>query len=241
MSFKISAALLTILFTGIAFCGYAQEGRYKPFKLVIVTPDTAVIDSRLNQYIDTIQASHLKEYYRSIAQMERMLNFKDYPKDDAKRFEETKKRVQATLIEAKKAETEVKNFKYYQTISEYSDEVLNMYFNEYPPLSTIGVVKTQSINFANLSHLADSLKADYIVCYRNIHSESENNEPIFKITTILYSNSDHKILFEKETKGDTNSRGDMWSCTDLLSCLLVSSVKSSTDQIFAEVSKRQHK
>lgn len=241
MPSKITFSFLVILFTLITYNSYAQEGLYKPFKLVIISPDTAIVDPQFKPYIDTLQNAHLKRYYQAITQMESMVDFKDYPKDEAKRFEETKKRVQVNLIEAKKAEAEIKRFKYYQTISEYSSQVLNMYFNEYPPLSAIGVVKKQSTDIKSLSYLADSLKADYVICYHNIHSESENNELILKLTTILYSNSDHKILFEKETKGDTDSRGDMWSCSDPLGCLLVSGIKSSTDLVFPVIAKRQHK
>ncbi len=173
--------------------------------------------------------------------MKRMINFNDYPAERAKEFEETRGKIKKALADTDKMESEVRKFKYYQTISEYSSEVLNMYFNEYPPLSTIELIKVKNININSLSHLADSLKADYIVCYHNIHSGMENNRDILKLTTVLYSNSDHKILFEKETTGDTDSRGDMWSCTYPLSCLLVSGIKTSTDLIFSVIEKRQHK
>lgn len=242
MQLKTTYKLVPILlFSLMGFYSNAQTGKFKSFKLVIIAPDTAIIEPGLKQYIDTLQNDHIKGYYASMKRMEEMINFKDYPKDEAKRFEATIKKEKIQLKKAKEMENEVKKFKYYQTISEYTCEVLNFYFNEYPPLSTFQVVKTQSTAIKDLSRLADSLKADYIVCYHNIHTQSVNNEIILKLTTVLYSNSTHAILLEKETDGNTSSLGDMWTCTNPLSCLLITGIKSSTDLVAPELAKRQHK
>jgi hypothetical protein len=240
LSSKIKILLLSFLLVNSVS---GQTGKYKPFKLIIIAPDTAIIDSSLNSYIDTIQQDHLNSYYRSIKQMEEMLAFNDYPKDvmTEKEFKESQQRTKSTLDTAKKYESEVKQFKYYQTISEYSAQVYNLYFNEYPPLSTFQLIDKSELTTSNLSHIADSLKADYVVGYKNIQTENSKGEIAIKLTTVLYSKKENKILSEKETWGDTYNHGDMWTCLNPLECLLVTAVNSSTDNVAEILRKRQWK
>jgi hypothetical protein len=220
---------------------YCQKGIFKPFKLVIISPDTAVIDSSLNQYIVTVEQSHLRSYYNSIKQMEDMVAFKDYPDDMKQQFEKTQKQAKANLDSARKYENEVKKFRYYQTISEYSSSVLQFDFNEYPPYSTFQIIKSFPLILSNLKHLSDSLNADYIVGYRNISTINAKDNINLKLTTILYSKKADKLLLEKETYGDTISYGTMWTCMNSLSCLLINGVKTSTECVYKILFERHKK
>ena len=141
----------------------------------------------------------------------------------------------------KAQEDNVKKFKYFQTISQYSTQVYNFYFNEYKPFSTIVELPNQQTDLSRLRKLADTLKADYIVFYNNIHTVNINGLTRLKLTTSLYSKRDDKIILNKETEGDTNSRGDMWTCSMnvTLSCLLINSVRTSTDEVANVLRKRQ--
>jgi hypothetical protein len=67
--------------------------------------------------------------------------------------------------------------------------------------------------------------------------------PVLKLTTLLYSKKDIKIILSKETEGDTDSRGDMWSCNFnfMLSCLLINGVRTSTDEVANVLRQRQIK
>jgi hypothetical protein len=102
-------------------------------------------------------------------------------------------------------------------------------------------VPNQKTDLIALKTLADTSKADYIVFYRNIHTSDRNGLPILKFTTSLYSKKDNKIILSKETEGDTDSKGDMWTCNMdvMLSCLLINGVRTSTDEVANILRKRQ--
>jgi hypothetical protein len=232
--------LVTVLLT-FSFTSYGQTGRWKPFKLLVIQPDTAIIDKTFDSQKDSIEAYNLRAYYASLKQMEEMLNFKDYSKEMEKSFKETQERLKKEIPVIKAQEDEVKKFKYFQTISQYSTQVYNFYFNEYEPFSTIIQVPNRKADLTALKTLADSSKADYIVFYSNIHTSDRNGLPILKLTTSLYAKKENKIILSKETEGDTDSRGDMWTCNMdvMLSCLLINGVRTSTDEVANVLRKRQ--
>ncbi len=231
--------LTTILLT-LSLTTYGQRGMWKPFKLCVIKPGTAFIDKSLFSDRDSIEADNLKSYYASLKQMEDLLNFKDYSKEMEKSFQETQERLKKQIPLMKAQEENVKKFKYFQTISQYSTQVYNFYFNEYEPFSTIVELPNQKTDLSSLKNLADTSKADYVVFYSNIHTVDKDGLPILKLTTSLYSKKDNKIILTKETDGDTNSRGDMWTCgSTTLSCLLINGVRTSTDEVAKVLRKKQ--
>ena len=227
---KIFIAVFMVISLNI----YGQRGMWKPFKLLIIQPDTATIASSLNSDRDSVQQMHLNRYYRYIKQQEDIL---DCESCDSLYKEEVK----TLLPQLKAQEDKVKKFKYFQTISYYSTEVFNFYFNEYEPFSTIIELPNRRTDLLSLKTLADSLKADYIVFYSNIHTVNKDGLPILKLRTSLYSKKGSKIILAKETEGDTTSRGDMWTCsmTVMLSCLLITGVRTSTEEVANVLRKRQ--
>ena len=233
--------IFTTLLLTFSLTTYGQTAMWKPFKLCVIKPDTAIIDKSLFSDRDSIEANNLKSYYSSLKQMEDLLNFKDYSKEMEESFKETHERLKKQIPLMKAQEDSVKKFKYFQTISQYSTQVYNFYFNEYEPFSTIVELPNQQTDLSSLKILSDTSKADYIVFYSNIHTVDKDGLPILKLTTSLYSKLDNKIILTKETDGDTNSRGEMWTCSMnvTLSCLLINAVKTSTDEVANVLRKRQ--
>jgi hypothetical protein len=233
--------LLMPIFLIVSLASYGQSGMWKPFKLLVIQPDSAVIDKSFDSQKDSVEAFNLRMYYASLKQMEKMLNFKDYSKEMEKSFKETQENLKREIPLMKAREDQVKNFKYFQTISQYSAQVYNFYFNEYEPFSTIIQIPNQKTDLAALNTLADTSKADYVVFYSNIHTEKSNGLPVLKLTTSLYSKKENKIILNKETEGDTDSRGDMWTCNMdiVLFCLLINGVRTSTDEVANVLRKRQ--
>ena len=232
--------LFTIFLLAFSLTSYSQEGIWKPFKLLVIQPDTAIIDKLFFSDGDSIEADNLKSYYASLKEMEELLNFKDYSKEIENSFKETEERLKKQIPLMKAQEDNVKKFKYFQTISQYSTQVYNFYFNEYEPFSTIIELPYQKTDLWSLQTLADTSKADYIVFYFFFHTVDKGGLPILKLTTSLYSKKDNKIILDKETEGDTNSRGDMWTCgRTTLSCLLINGVRTSTEEVANVLRKRQ--
>lgn len=230
--------LFTILLLTIGLTSYGQQGKFNPFKLAVIKPDTAIIDKSLQGDIESVQSDYLKRYYNSVQQMEQLANSKNFPNDTS--FKATQERIKTKLAAAKAAEPEIKKFRYYHTISTYSREVYNFYFNEYEPFSTIIELSNQKTDIVSLAKLADTTKADYVVFFTNIYTEIKDGLPILKLTTSLYSKKQNKIILTKQTEGDIDSRGDMWTCgSTTLSCLLINGVRTSTDEVAPVIAKAQ--
>jgi hypothetical protein len=227
----------TILLT-LTLTSYGQRGKFNPFKLAVLKRDTATIDKTFYGEIDSVQSDYLKRYYYSVQQMDQLANSKNFPDDTS--FKATQEKMKLELVAAKAAEPEMKKFKYYQTLSSYSTEVYNFYFNEYEPFSSIIQLPNQKVDIASLSKLADTAKVDYVVFFSNIHTETKNGLPVLKLTTSVYAKKDNKIILTKQTEGDTNSRGGMWTCgSTKLSCLLINGVRTSTTEVAPIIAKRQ--
>jgi hypothetical protein len=233
--------LLIAFLLASSLSSYGQEGRWKPFKLLVIRPDTAIIDQSLFSDRDSVEADNLKSYYSILKRYQDLLNFKDYSNEMEKSFKETQEQLQKAISFMKAQEDNVKKFKYYQTISQYSTKVYNFYFNEYEPFSTIIEISNQKTDIISLKTLADTSKADYIVFYNNIHTANTDDLPILKMTTSLYSTKDNKVILSKETIGDTDSRGEMWTCNPnvRLYCLLINGVRTSTDEVANLLRQRQ--
>jgi hypothetical protein len=220
-----------------------QKGRWESFKLLVIQPDTAIVDKSFKSEKDTIEASNLRAYYASLKQIEDLLNSRDSSEEMDSIFKATKAELKNRISLIKAQEEQVKKFKYYQVISQYSAAVYNFYFNEYEPFSSIVEVPKQKTDLRTLKNLANTSKADYIVFYSNIHTIEREALPILKLTTSLYSKRENKIILIKETEGDINSRGDMWTCDMgvMLSCLLINGVRTSTDAVADILRKKQAK
>jgi hypothetical protein len=174
-----------------------EQGKYKTFTIVLITPDTANLDESILNEIKPIE--------------------KQYQKNTDKK--------------------EDQKFKWFHFISLYSKVIYNLYFNQ--GASTVKVFEVK-YKLENTSYriLADSLNADYLISYKNIHTERNNDSLSLKATTILYSRIENAVLFDKETTVNSDSMGDLWTCNSVLSCLLINTVRESTEGVFSEISKR---
>jgi hypothetical protein len=227
------------LFLLFSLSSYGQQGMWKPFKLLVVQPDTAIVGKSFKSEEDSIEASNPKTFYATLKDMQSLISSDDLSKQQDSITKEALEQLKTQIAFMKAKEAEMKRFKYFQIISQYSSGVYNFYFNEYKPFSTIEEIPKQKTDLLSLETLADTANADYIVFYSNIHTVENGNLPVLKLTTFLYSKEENKIILGKETEGDTNSRGDMWTCNTMLSCLLINAVRTSTDAVAGILRKRQ--
>lgn len=214
----------------------AQKSPFKPFTLIVLQPDTVIVDKSFNDDIDKMQADYLRQYYTHIQQLEVMVNTRLTTSATDKKMLAAAKQ---ELADAKASEEKAKQFKYYQVLSSYSVGTYHFYFNEYEPYSTIIELPKQKTAIAALKKLADSAKADYIIFFSNVHTAVKDGSPILKLTTSLYSKKTNTIILQKETEGDTNSEGGQWTCSGLLQCLLVNGVRTSTDAVVPMIAKER--
>lgn len=228
--------LLTFACVFLGLSAYAQQGNFHPFKLLVLKPDTAIISKDLFSYRDSITQTQVKRYYRSVKTYEDMANCKacDFEKADMERYKKMAE-------ELKKLEPEVKKFKYFALISSYSTEIYNFYFNENEPYSSITEEANQDTALPSLKRLAETAKADYILFFSQIHTALTDDGPILMLTSSLYSKKEAKVIFSTTTTGDLQSRGEMWTCTNPLACLLINGVRTSSNEVVAVLKKLQVK
>lgn len=243
MKNNMRKALLLISFLTLTLISLSQKEGYKPFKFVIIKPDTAIVDSSLSQFIDTIEQSFIKSYYYSIKQLQEMLEPSDIEYPEELNIEEVREHTKKSLEFALKMEDEIKKFKYYHLVSEVTMSVLQFSCREYGASTnpSFEVIESTANSLKKLQFIADSLNADYVLAFDNINTEKTGEEIIMNITTILYSKLEDQIIVKGRTKSDSENQGSMWTCSNTLNCLFINGVKNSLDSYFDEIDKREFK
>lgn len=217
----------------------AQNKYPKAFKMLVLKPDTAILEKSLYPETDSIVVGYQQRYYHQIGQMEEVLNFQDFPKELKKSMEKEKPAMIKAIAVMKSKEPEIKLFKYFHTLSAFSTEFYNTYFNEYKQIAEVIEWSSQSTELNALAALAQTQHADYILFFENIHTTIEDKHPLLKLKTSIFSKKENKIIFSEETVGDDASEGGQWTCDPILQCLLVNGVKTSTELVFPFLIKHQ--
>ncbi len=150
-------------------------------------------------------------------------------------IEENKKNAKIELKQLDSLKSKILNYKYYELLSYYATSILNMAFNEYIPNSTIYEIQNSEINDLKLSKYAEENEIDCIVIFEKIKTIKVNGDYKMSTDLKLYANKEKKIVLEKQVYGSTNSYGGMWTCDNLLSCLFITSVKSSLEVLIPEI------
>lgn len=241
-------AAILILF-GLSSDG--QGSAIKFFKLIIIKPDTSIIDESLYSERDSIEIAHLKSFYQCLKIPEKVKN------DSSKALGNFYLGLDNKLIPQNDyilLENEAKRFKYFQLLSEYSRHVYDFYFNSYlnnfqPRTPSLIFIEwpNQKTDLSAIRYLSNSEEADYVIYFENIHTVVNENLLLLKLTTFLYSRKEDKLIFVKQTEGDLKNRSKdsemsaIWNCnTNIrLSCLLINSVRTSVEGIIDILKKRQ--
>ena len=238
--------VITAIFLTLCLHSTSQNGIWKPFKLIILKPDTAIIDKSLYSDRDSVELAHLKSYYQCTKGNE---NFeKDF--QSSGNWTQIKQLIHNTSII--ELPDDVRRFKFFQLISEYSSQIYDFYFNKNNPHSEIIELPNQLTDSNALKSLSDTEKADYIVFFKNIYTVIKDDLPLLRLTTCLYSSEENKIILDKQTEGNTTNMGAMtnldesnvmWTCkTNIkLDCLLTNGIRTSTHEVSEILRIRQQK
>lgn len=227
-------SLFLFIIFGLTLAANAQERKFKPFSIIILKPDTAIIDKSLHQFRDTITQTQIARYYRSVKTYEDMANCKpcDFEKEDLERY----KRITEEL---KSIEPEIKKTRYFDMLSSFSSEIYNFYFNESDSYSIVKELPHQSTAIEDLQKLAEDHKADYVIYFSSVHTVIKNKNIELAISTSLFSKAENKIILSTETTGDLKSRGEIWACTNPLQCLFINAVRTSSNEVADQLRKLQ--
>lgn len=229
--------LLIILFSQFTF---SQGKQKKTFRMVVMAPENIEVPTELNQFKDSIVNVHVNGFYKEKIRLKRNLTSKatDYPEDMREGFDDQKKRAEVQLKYMDSVEPSIKNYKFYNDML-YSVAILNMVFNEYGPYSVINGIEYSKEVEKDFESYCKKNKLDYLMFIDDFKVIKSENDFTITSTVKIYSQKEKKVILQKTIKGDTSSHGDMWTCRNPLSCLMITTVKSALENITPEIRKRQ--
>jgi len=213
------------------------DKEYKPFSILIISPDSISLHESLRPLVDTVESDFREVYYSYIKQMELFEKF-----EPGEKRQETKRKIQR----AKLAEMDVHNTYYYQFIPMLTCSELWDLFNAQDSRDfSFDFISRSDLFSYDIKKIADYYQTDYILTYKQITTPIQDGEPVLKIEMELFGRKESKIVYEGAAYGHarfyTDNSGVLRACSNDLQCLLESGVISSTSNLFAFLKKRQKK
>ena len=197
---KTKSISTILIFTVLTLTGYSQNTK---FKLLIISPDTAVTESSVTT---------LKEEYERKRRDEETKRFADQFRG---------KRMDVFL-------QEVNALTFYKIIANVSGQSIQFFCSGLAPKMKY----FQTSGFRDYEKLSKSYKSDYILTFHNIYAHRDTiGLPTLTYTIKLFSTKDKKIILEKIVTGDTINRGDMFGCLDDFMCIVNNSMKQFVGEV----------
>ena len=207
--------------------------------MVFMAPENIEVPTELNHFKDSIVNYYIEAFYNEKTRLQDVIksNIEEYPEDMRKSFEEYKKNAEIQMKYMDSVALNIKNYKFYNTML-YSVSILNMYFYVIDSIPNITGIKYSAEVEGDFEGYCKRNNLDYFMFVDDFAICETGNS--YTITSILklYSLKEKKLIVEKVITGNTESHGDMWTCTDPLSCLMITSVKSVIETVVPEIKKR---
>ncbi len=240
---KIHVTLLGLLWTAMAMTDlhgqsddYIQESRYKSFRVLIISPDTARIHNELTVYVDSIEQEFKGAYYKMLREFEMKRNSGD---------EDEKEQTESVIRQAKWHETDIVRFRYYHMISVATFVSLQEDFQKYPWENKRSldcqIINKNDIETEDFVQLTKDYDYDYVIYFQDIVAEKYADSFIMDMTTNLFSKADSKVIMKKRA----SKEGQELLCKiyrqNLLECMMTLVVNEATSDLFEILSERQKK
>ncbi len=221
---------------------FSQSQEKKTFRMIVMAPENIEVPTELNQYKDSIVNSRIRGFYDEKKRLTEIIATKasDYPEDMREGFEERNEKIKVQLKYMDSIESSIKNYKFFNDIL-YSVSILNMAFNEYEPFSDIGGIEYSKETERDFESYCRKNNLDYFMFIDDFKISKKESDFIITSTLKLYSLKEKKVIIHNVITGDTGSHGDMWTCDNPLSCLIVTTVKNALKNVVPEIGKRQIK
>ena len=241
--------IITLILFSIHLTSIGQKGDRTLFTLIVLRPDTAIIDKSFNNQKDSFELHQIKSdlVCRNISIDSLTAIKKSIPSG----FKYSS--VDLYSLESLK---QIIDYKYYYFLSEYSTCICDFLFNNYQKSNgvyamahdvTVIEMANQKTDVLSLKLFADSLKADYIVYFKNIRTVRIDPLSSLKMSTCIYSTKEDKVIVEKEIesqsfngKNASDLSSVMWNCNSNFECLLVNAVRISSDLVVKAIRQRQN-
>jgi hypothetical protein len=239
MKFLLSL-LLVVLTQFILLDTFGQkksDKEYRPFSILIISPDSISLHDSLRPFIDTVESDFREVYYSYIEQLEIFEKLES---------EENKQKTKLKIQRAKTAEMDVHNTMYFQLIPMLTcSELWDLFNAENNHDFSFDFISRDELFSYDLNKISNYYEVDYVLSYRQISTPIENGEPVLKIEMELFGQRESKIIFEKISYGHSrfykDNAGVLKACANDLQCLLESGVISSSADLFEFIKGRQKK
>ncbi len=213
---------------------HVQESRYRPFRVVIVSPDTAIINDSLVPYVDAVEKEFKDTYHEMLREIE-------LRRDSVSHDE--KEKIESEIRKVKTFESDVLNFRYYDMVAIATFVSLQEDFKKYPwedreSLECL-IVDNSELQAEGLAMLALRYDSDYVLYFKDIVAEKHTNDFEINMTAGLFSRLDAKVLFEKRVSQEGNDFLCQLYRQNLLQCMMTRVVDEVSRELFEILNDRQ--
>jgi hypothetical protein len=231
--------LTIIAFLTISVCTFGQTVRHEGFRLAVILPDTTIIDGKLLEYARAVESDHIKDYYRTVKNMEDQLESWE-SRDSLHRFPMMRRTIQKRLDSLKTLEQEVTQYKYFYKLADYSLYHFKLTCGETSSANNFLVIATKTPSKKNFKEISEKFNLNYLVRYTDIKAITTDKGYEMKLIATLYSKN-LKLLLKDEFIATSKCQDDRLRCVTPLCCMLTNITKSSATKICETVERLQKK
>jgi hypothetical protein len=226
-----------LLLQGPTFGQDSANKGYKPFSILIISPDSISLHESLRPFVDIVEADFREVYYSYIKEMELFESFEP---------EEKRRGTKLKVQEAKLAEMDIHDTHYFQFIPMLAcSELWDLFDAQNNYDFSFDFISRDELFSYDIKKIADYYRTDYILTYKQITTSMKDGEPVLKIEMELFGRKESKIIYETVAYGHarfyTDNSGVLRACSNDLQCLLESGVVSSTSDLFTFLKRIQKK
>ena len=202
-----------------------QVTNVQKIRLGIILPDTMLISNDLLEYAREAESEHINDYYRSLEEMEGQLQ-EWMSWDSLNRFRLTKRAIQRRLDSTKAKELEIKGYKYYYKLADYSVYHFKSKLRGNSEVELL-VIGTRSSSKKKFKEITGQFNLEYLLRYSDIDARSADD---MKLTATLYSRN-LNILLKEHFSANGECPGERMRCVTPFCCMLINITNLSTSRI----------
>lgn len=217
--------------------GQHQKSRqeFRPFSILIVSPDSIEVHESLKPLIDTVESDFRKAYYDVLRELEQVKEFKS---------EKEREEIRMTIQRAKWMEIDIHNSRLRNFIPMLTCSELSEIFNAggRAEFSFEVIDRDEMFSYENKT-IVDYYDVDYLLRYKSITMPLKNGEPVLKIAMQLFARKENRLIFEGIVFGYArfyrDNSGILRACPNDLQCMIDSGVISSAAKLFDVIRRRR--
>src|SRR5687768_3701731 len=202
--------IVILLLTAVGVRG--QVANVQKIRLGIILPDTMLISNDLLEYAREAESEHINDYYRSLEEMEGQLQ-EWMSMDSLNRFSMTKLAIQRRLDSAKAKEPEIKRYKHFYMVADYSLHHFNSTLIGNTDLEIL-VIGTRTESKKKFKTITGQFNLDYLLRYTDIDARSADE---MKLTATLYSRN-LRVLLRQNFAADRKCGSSRMRCVTPFCC-----------------------